>query len=169
MMLMKHAFIFSFIFIISFPACAQQPANASSSIPGIRIDQLVQMIDTSTQPLIVNFWSTWCKPCIHEIPWFEKIVAEFKKEGVKLLLVSLDFREDYPWKLQQFVSRQKYQSKVVWLNETNADFFCPRIDSAWSGSIPSTLMVNNNKNYRQFFEHQLKEERFRSEVQKLVQ
>jgi thiol-disulfide isomerase/thioredoxin len=167
---MKRTFISIFISITSISACAQQSSNATSTaIPKLKIDELVKMIDTSSQPLIINFWATWCKPCTHEIPWFEETVAEFKDKNVKLILVSLDFKEDYPNKLKQFVAKQKYQSQVVWLNETNADVFCPQIDSLWGGSIPSTLMINKKKNYRQFFEHQIKEERFRLEVQKLVE
>jgi thiol-disulfide isomerase/thioredoxin len=127
------------------------------------------MIDTSTSPLIVNFWASWCQPCIHEIPWFEKAVAEVKEKNVKIVLVSLDFATDYNNKtLQQFVKKNGYQSKVVWLDETNADKFCPKIDSSWDGSIPVTLMVNNKKKYRQFYEFQLKEDRFKLELDKLV-
>ncbi len=155
--------------VISFTSAFAQTKATTQSIPKLKIDELVKMIDTSTQPLIVNFWATWCKPCTHEIPWFEKTVAEYKDKNVKLVLVSLDFKEDYPAKLKQFVTKQNYQSQVVWLNETNADVFCPKIDSSWGGSIPVTLMVNNKKNYRQFFEFQIKEERLKQEVDKLVE
>jgi hypothetical protein len=89
---------------------------------------------------------------------------------VKIVLVSLDFASDYKNKtVQQFVKKNGYQSRVVWLDETNADKFCPKIDSAWDGSIPVTLMVNNKKKYRQFYEFQLKEDRFRLELAKLVE
>jgi len=136
----------------------------------MKIEDVVKMIDSSETPIVVNFWASWCKPCIHEIPWFEKIVSEYKDKGVKLVLVSLDFADDYKNKtLQQFVKKNKYASQVIWLDETNADRFCPPIDSAWGGSIPATLMVNNKKGYRQFFEFQVKEERFKLELDKLVQ
>lgn len=136
----------------------------------MKIEEVVKMIDTSSSPLVVNFWASWCKPCIHEIPWFEKIAADYKDKGVKLVLVSLDFASDYKSKaLHQFVKNNNYTSQIVWLDETNADKFCPAIDSSWGGSIPVTLMVNNKKNYRQFYEFQLKEERFKMELNKLVE
>ncbi len=142
----------------------------SQEIKKVKIEELVKMIDTSTSPIVVNFWASWCKPCIHEIPWFEKTVAAYNEKGVKMVLVSLDFKEDYQNKaLHKFVKKTGYTSNVVWLDETDADKFCPPIDSAWGGSIPATLMVNNKKGYRQFFEFQVKEERFKQEIEKLVE
>ena len=142
----------------------------SQEIKKVKIEDVVNMIDTSTTPIIVNFWASWCRPCVHEIPWFEKTVAQYKDKGVKLVLVSLDFATDYKNKtLQKFIKGNKYSSQVLWLNETNADKFCPPIDSGWGGSIPATLMVNNKKGYRRFFEYQVKEERLKMEIDKLVE
>ncbi|HEX6915126.1 MAG TPA: TlpA disulfide reductase family protein [Chitinophagaceae bacterium] len=143
---------------------------SAQEIPKWKIDDVLTLIDTSSTPMVVNFWATWCQPCVHEIPWFEKAVAAYRDSGIKLVLVSLDFRSDYDnGRLRQFVKKAGYSSSVVWLNETNADRFCPPIDSAWGGAIPATLMVNNKTGYRKFFEFQLKEERLKLELQKLVE
>ncbi len=160
---MKKTCLFIFFLLIT-------TISFSQEIKKVKIEDVVNMIDTSSTPIIVNFWASWCQPCIHEIPWFEKAVAELKDKQVKMVLVSLDFGKDYREKLlDQFVKKQGYTSTVVWLDETNADKFCPKIDSSWDGSIPVTLMVNNQKKYRQFFEYQLKEERFKLELAKLVE
>jgi thiol-disulfide isomerase/thioredoxin len=144
-------------------------ASQSQEIGKVKIADVVKMIDTSTVPLVVNFWATWCQPCVHELPWFEKCVAELKDKKVKLLLVSLDFADDYPKKIADFAKQNGYTSQIVWLNETNADLFCPKIDKRWEGAIPATLMVNNKTQYRQFYGQQLPEARLRQELQKLVQ
>jgi len=141
----------------------------SQTIKKVNMDEVVKMIDTSTTPLIVNFWASWCKPCVHEIPWFEQGVKAYADKNIKLVLVSLDFAEDYPKNLQEFVKRQNYSATILWLNETNADSFCPKIDSTWSGSIPATIMVNNKTHYRQFFGEQIPEPRFKLELAKLVE
>ncbi len=160
---MKKTCLFIFLLIIT-------SVSFSQDIKKVKIEDVVNMIDTSSTPIIINFWASWCQPCIHEIPWFEKAVAELKDKQVKVVLVSLDFGKDYREKLLDlFVKKQGYTSTVVWLDETNADKFCPKIDSSWDGSIPVTLMVNNQKKYRQFFEYQLKEERFKLELTKLVE
>jgi thiol-disulfide isomerase/thioredoxin len=158
----KSLLLFTILFICT--------ASFSQEIKRLKIDELAKMIDTSSTPLIVNFWASWCQPCVHEIPWFEKSVAEVKDKNVKVILVSLDFANDYKNKtLQKFVKEQGYTSTVVWLDETNANVFCPKIDSSWDGSIPVTLMVNNKKKYHQFYEYQLKEERFKLELAKLLE
>ena len=141
----------------------------SQDIKKVKIAELVKMIDTSTTPLVVNFWASWCGPCVREIPWFEKNVAAFAGKKIKLLLVSIDFPDDYPKTIQAFARKNGYRSEIIWLNETNADEFCPKIDKSWDGAIPVTLMVNNKKQYRQFFAHQLPEERLVAELKKLTE
>lgn len=140
----------------------------AQEIKKVKIDDLVKIIDTSSVPLVINFWASWCAPCIKEIPWFEKSVADFKDQKVKLILVSLDFAEDYPKGIADFAKKNNYRSTIVWLDETNADEFCPKIDEKWDGAIPVTLMVNKQRQYRQFFAQQLPEQRLVQELQKLV-
>lgn len=140
----------------------------AQEIKRVNMDDVVKMIETSTEPIIVNFWATWCGPCVHEIPWFEKHVYAAGATKVKLLLVSLDFRQDYPDSLKAFVKRNQYQSQVVWLQETNADSFCPKIDKSWEGAIPASLFVNNATHYRNFYGRQLTEAQFKLELAALV-
>jgi thiol-disulfide isomerase/thioredoxin len=142
----------------------------AQEIKKVKIGDVINMIDTSTCPLVVNFWATWCGPCVHELPWIEKQVNAMKKENVRLLLVSLDFHEDYPKKIIEFAKKHGYDmSQIVWLDETDANMFCPKIDKSWGGTIPVTLMVNNKTHYRQFYEEQIPEQRLKLELKKLVQ
>lgn len=140
----------------------------SQQIKKVKINDVLQMMDTSSCPLVVNFWASWCKPCIHEIPWFEKNVEALKEKGVKLILVSLDLPQDYPKYLTAFAHKEGYSSEIVWLDESNADIFCKKIDPSWDGNIPVTMMINHKKNYRHFFAQQLPEARLKLELQNLI-
>jgi thiol-disulfide isomerase/thioredoxin len=162
----KGRYMRKIFFVFLVVLCARQTVSAQQ-IKKIKIAELVKMIDTSSTPLIVSFWASWCAPCIKEIPWFEKNVAASDKK-VRLVLVSIDFADDYPKTIADFVKKNGYRSEILWLNETNADEFCPKIDKSWDGAIPATVMVNNKNHYRQFFGQQLPEERFKLELAKLT-
>ena len=133
-------------------------------IPSWKVTGLNNYIAASDSILVINFWATFCKPCNEEIPYFETIVNKYKKQKVRLLLVSLDMKNQYPNKLKAFAKKNKYSSQIVWLNETNADYFCPAVDSSWSGGIPATLIINPKTGYRKFFEDELKPEELEKEL-----
>ena len=121
----------------------------------LKITELSHIIKTSDSVLIINFWATFCKPCVAEIPDLIKYSRKFKQEKAILYLVSLDLADYYPKKIKQFIAKKKITSRIAWLDESNADYFCPIIDTSWSGSIPATLIVNNKKGYKRFYEKQL--------------
>lgn len=140
----------------------------TQAIQSLSITELEKIIADSKTPLIVNFWATFCKPCVEEIPYFQEEVKKHEKEGVQLLLVSLDLKEYYPRKIKTFAAQKHFTAPIAWLNETNADYFCPKIDPKWSGAIPATLFVNNSTGYRKFFEEQLSQEKLQKEIMAIL-
>ena len=152
------------VFVL-FISCRQA---SSQSIPQWKITDLEEYIAKSDTPVIVNFWATYCVPCIKEIPYFQEVVKQYENQGVKLLLVSLDFRESFPDKISSFADKRKFTSPIVWLDETDADYFCPKVDSKWSGVMPATLFINNKKGHRSFFEEEMSKEQFETEIKKIL-
>ena len=110
---------------------------AAQEIKKINIKDLQAYIQESSHPLIVNFWATYCSPCIEEIPYFQKAVDKYKDKGIELLLVSLDLPKFFPDRIAAFAHDKEFKAHIVWLSETNADYFCQMVDKRWSGGIPA--------------------------------
>ncbi len=108
---------------------------------------------------VVNFWATWCGPCVKELPAFEKLGKEYSDKNVEVLLVSLDFPKQVEKRLIPFINRKKIESKVILLDDVNEDYWIKAIDSNWTGAIPATLIYNSSKRkfYEQSFDYELLE------------
>jgi len=134
----------------------------------VKITEVEKIIAESKTPLIINMWATWCVPCVQELPYFQDEVKKYRKDSVQLILVSLDFKESYPEVITKFMEKRKITAPVAWLDETNADYFCPKIDAKWSGAIPATLFINNKSGYRKFMESQISHDDLKKEIRKLI-
>ena len=145
------------------------PAVHSQSIPKVKMDDVVGRFSAKNDTVyVVNFWATFCKPCVAEIPDFIKITNKYKGQKVKLILVSLDLASYYPARIAAFAKKHNFNASILWLNETNADHFCPMIDPKWSGAIPSTIIVNGKTGYRKFFEAEMDAAKFEKELKAAV-
>jgi len=150
------------------PALLISHLLAAQEIKRVKITDVEKIIAESKTPLIVNMWATWCVPCVQELPYFQDEVKKYRKDSLQLLLVSLDFKEAFPDGIVKFMNKRKITAPVVWLDETNADYFCPKIDAKWSGSIPATLFINNKTGYRNFVEAQLSHEKLKQEIRAVL-
>lgn len=128
-------------------------SSSAQDVSSYKAEDLMTRIKSNPDTFyVVNFWATWCAPCIKELPEFDKLVNACSPKPVKVLLVSLDFPKDYPQKIEKFIRKKDLAHEVVWLNETKANEFIPKIAEEWQGSIPATLLYYGESQYRSFFE-----------------
>lgn len=138
----------------------------SQNVKLLKIDQLNERIKNGKDSTyVVNFWATWCAPCIKELPHFEKLGAEHKSEKLAVLLVSLDFKSKLASNVVPFVKRKNLKNEVFLLNESSPQEFIDRIDPSWSGSIPATLFIKGSN--RKFIESEFTYEQLLTEYKKL--
>ena len=115
---------------------------------------------------VVNFWATWCAPCIKELPYFELINENYKNDGVEVLLVSLDFPKDYETKLKTYIKKKNIKSKVVALDDTDMNRWLALVNEDWSGALPATIIYNGDK--RQFYEKSFTQEELETELKQFL-
>jgi thiol-disulfide isomerase/thioredoxin len=123
----------------------------------VRLAELQKIIDSpSDQIKVINFWATWCAPCIKELPLFEKLTLD--RKDIKVTLVSMDIDLDpNPEKVNKFVARKNIKSSVVILNERNPNDWIDKIEKEWSGALPATLVINTKNGKRKFVEKEMHE------------
>jgi thiol-disulfide isomerase/thioredoxin len=146
----RHFLAVVFLALLSHCGLAQKAAM-------VKLAELQKMIgEPEGRVKVINFWATWCAPCVKELPYFEKVNQENKK--VAVTLVSMDYDLDpNPDKVNRFVQRKKIQSKVVILAESDPNSWIEKIDKEWTGAIPATLLVDA-KGKRKFIQGELTEE-----------
>jgi thiol-disulfide isomerase/thioredoxin len=108
---------------------------------------------TNDTVYIINFWATWCKPCIKELPDFERINSEYRDKKVKVYLVSLDFPEKHEELLIPYLKKNKIKSEVIHMNDADANSWIDKISPFWSGAIPATLIYKGSS--KEFYEKTL--------------
>ncbi len=158
-MMMRYNLIFAIVLFTGI-------IGYSQNVRVIKITDLENRIrNNSDTTYIINFWATWCVPCVKELPDFDSINNAYINIKVKVILVSLDFKEDLKIKLLPFIATKKIKSEVVLLDELNGNYFIPIVADEWSGAIPATLIVNNRKKTNHFFEKKLNYEFLKSEIE----
>ena len=131
----------------------------------IKMPQLREMIDEADSLVIFNFWATWCRPCVAELPDFAAVAKEYPKD-VKIVLISLDFADEVGTKVVPFLERKQLGLNCYLLNEPNYDAWMGQISDLWDGAIPASLIVNRSKNVHQFVAGQLHKEELVQFVEK---
>jgi len=112
---------------------------------------------------VVNYWATWCAPCIKELPYFEQLHENYKDKNVKVILVSLDFPKKVQSNLLSFMKRKQLKATVVHLDDPDANSWIEKVASEWSGAIPATLIYD--KNQKNFYEQSFTYEALESALQ----
>ncbi len=146
---------------------AQGRAQAVSVITFDQLDSLTQ--STGDTLVIFNFWATWCTPCIAEMPAFDSLHRAYTGRKVRVVFVSLDFISQLEKRVIPFAGKRKFAPPIVLLNAPDPNSWIDRISPAWSGSIPATLVVNNAKNIRNFYEREFTFDELQSIIQPLME
>jgi thiol-disulfide isomerase/thioredoxin len=123
----------------------------SKTVKLLSYEQLQKRISDPDTVYIVNFWATWCGPCVAELPNFDKLQQTYKGRPLKVLLLSMDFKSKLK-AVTAFAKSHKMISEVYLADKPSEQAFIDEIDKKWSGALPGTMIANTKKHIRQFYE-----------------
>lgn len=107
---MKKLIFTLFLVIVCSTSFAQMPKTVLKDINGKSVS--VDTIGTHGQPVIVDFFATWCKPCRRELNAIAEVYDDWKKEGVRLVAISIDEAQNVQ-KVKPLVAQEGWEYQVL--------------------------------------------------------
>jgi peroxiredoxin len=92
--------------------------------------------------LVVNFWATWCGPCVAEFPELVMLDAKYRNKGVKLVGISVDEVADIKGKVIPFIKEQKAAFDILVQDSDDPEEMINLIDKNWQGTLPTTFVFD---------------------------
>jgi len=158
------AFYILFIMVLS-----SATASFSKDIRRITKAELSQILKNPSDKLhVINFWATWCGPCVSELPAFQKTVNETDGDKVDFLFISLDFPSDAEKKLKHFLKKSNYTFNVCLMTETDYNLWIDEVDPSWQGNIPATLFFNRARKIHHFVGEPIDKPQLEKTIQSLL-
>lgn len=147
-----HIVLFFFVLLMSGKEIKSQ------EISYINIPDLDNILKAPENKLyVVNFWATWCAPCISELPGFQKVSKEYDPEKVRFIMVSLDLPGQVQKQLIPFLRKNMITLDIRVMTDLDYNEWIEKVDPSWQGNIPATLFFNNSKKARYFHTSEIDE------------
>jgi len=145
------------------------PVPSCGEVKIIDVDTLVKIMHNPENGFrVINFWATWCKPCIEELSYFEALQDNPAFNEVDVILISLDFASDLDSRVLKFMEKNDIRSTVYLLDNTDYNSWIDKVDPSWSGAIPATLMIDGKSGETAFFEKQFEPGELQNELMEFI-
>ena len=90
---------------------------------------------------LVNFWATWCTPCVRELPTLARLREKFGNSGLNVILISANEPEERP-EVFSFLRKKGITFTTYMKKSTDDATFMAAVDPAWSGALPVTFVYS---------------------------
>jgi len=116
--------------------------HSNTPLPVLSVEDYKVWLNTQKDSsILINFWATWCKPCVTEMPDLLKVTDSL---GIKAVFFSLDEIEEKQ-KVTTLIENKQWKGDFRLLDLVDFHEFIQLTDSNWQGSIPMTLWIHKGK------------------------
>lgn len=95
---------------------------------------------------LVNFWATWCKPCLEELPMLSELQHNYQDRPLRVLLISLDTQSAAIERIPDYLSGRGIDLATIVLTDTLPSWQ-RQLDEHWSGELPTSIIYRNELRY----------------------
>jgi len=120
-------------------------APAAERIKPIDAEALeAELADRQGRVVLVNFWATWCRPCLEEIPALLDLQSELGDQGFDLVAVSLDEPADLEMSIEPFLDKWFPDFTTFISMETDMDGIVRVVDPYWNEVLPTSYVIGRD-------------------------
>ncbi len=92
--------------------------------------------------LVINFWATWCGPCVAEFPEFVMLDKKYRDLGVKFVGISADEMTDLKTKVIPFIKEQRAMFDILIQDTDDPQEMIDAVNKDWPGTLPATFVFD---------------------------
>lgn len=105
------------------------------------LQKLIQ--ERNGKMLLLNFWATWCQPCVEEFPYLVKLSTSHEKNDLEVIGISVDFPDEVESKVVPFLTMHAVPFKVYVAKFDKEEDFINAVDVSWNGAVPATFIYDS--------------------------
>jgi len=137
--------------------------------PISKTDDIKSIMDANKgKVVLLNFWATWCKPCVKEFPDLVKLQNNYKDKGFVLVFISADMPEEIKSKVTPFLNQEKVDFTTYYIGSDKPEDIINYVDKDWQGAIPSTYIYDKDGNVKTSILGTKSYEQFETEINKYL-